>query len=138
MVVGSILSTSKKRRKENCRKYAAQKPTCNSQMSGLLHCAGFGWDRVNFLHSSWYGAMFWICAGNSGDNTRIFVLQWDNTVFAIAEQRLDRVKAFAASHTTPPARRLGVHKKLGGDTAGTADPTWPKGYSIPYGIMLRI
>ena len=29
-----------------------------------------------------------------------------------------------------------VHKKLGGGTAGTADPSWPKGYSIPYGIML--
>ena len=42
-------------------------------------------------------------------------------------------KAFSASHPTPPARRLGVHKKLGRDTAGTADPTWPKGYSIPYG-----
>ena len=43
-------------------------------------------------------------------------------VFVTAEQRLHRVKAFAASHPTPPASRLGVHKKLGGDTAGTADP----------------
>ncbi|GAB0209839.1 mitochondrial enolase superfamily member 1 [Grus japonensis] len=33
--------------------------------------------------------------------------------------------------------RLGVHKKLGGDTAGTADPNSPKGYSIPYDIMLN-
>lgn len=24
-------------------------------------CAGFGWDRVNFLHGSYYGAIFWIC-----------------------------------------------------------------------------
>ncbi|KAK4823531.1 hypothetical protein QYF61_003040 [Mycteria americana] len=31
-----------------------------------------------------------------------------------------------------------VHKKLGGDTARTADPNWPKGYSIPYGIMRSI
>ncbi|KAK4817730.1 hypothetical protein QYF61_026530 [Mycteria americana] len=31
-----------------------------------------------------------------------------------------------------------VHKKLGGDTARTADPNWPKGYSIPYGVMLNI
>jgi len=30
----------------------------------------------------------------------------------------------------------GGHKKLGGDTAGTADPNWPKGYSIPYDITL--
>lgn len=25
-------------------------------------CAGFGWVRVNFLHSFCYGAVFWICA----------------------------------------------------------------------------
>jgi len=29
-----------------------------------------------------------------------------------------------------------VHKKLGGDTARTADPNCPKGYSIPYDIRL--
>ena len=23
-------------------------------------CPGFGWDRVNFLFSSWYSAVFWI------------------------------------------------------------------------------
>ncbi|KAK4828177.1 hypothetical protein QYF61_024426, partial [Mycteria americana] len=34
-------------------------------------------------------------------------------------------------------RRLEVHKKLGGDTARTADPNWPKGYSIPYDVMLN-
>ncbi|KAK4815582.1 hypothetical protein QYF61_004797 [Mycteria americana] len=36
-------------------------------------------------------------------------------------------------HPTKP-----VHKKLGGGTARTADPHWPKGYSIPYGVMLSI
>ncbi|KAK4828920.1 hypothetical protein QYF61_001541 [Mycteria americana] len=41
------------------------------------------------------------------------------------------------SHTTGTARRLEVHKKLGGDTARTADPKWPKGYSIPYDVMLN-
>jgi len=35
---------------------------------------------------------------------------------------LHRVKAFPASHPTPPASGLGVHEKLGGDTARTADP----------------
>jgi len=34
------------------------------------------------------------------------------------------------------ARRLGVGKRLGGDTAGTADPNGPKGCSTPYDIML--
>ncbi|KAK4829031.1 hypothetical protein QYF61_001806 [Mycteria americana] len=31
-----------------------------------------------------------------------------------------------------------MHKELGGGTARTADPNWPKGYSIPYGVMLSI
>lgn len=25
------------------------------------YCAGFGWHRVNFLHSTSYDAMLWIC-----------------------------------------------------------------------------
>lgn len=33
---------------------------------------------------------------------------------------LHRVKAFSVPHTTPPVRRLEVHKKLGGDAAQTA------------------
>lgn len=35
-------------------------------------CAGFDWVRVNFLHSSLYGAMFWICDQKSVDNTGMF------------------------------------------------------------------
>ncbi|KAK4825531.1 LOW QUALITY PROTEIN: hypothetical protein QYF61_000108 [Mycteria americana] len=31
-----------------------------------------------------------------------------------------------------------VHKKLGGGTAKIVDPNWPKGYSIPYDVMLSI
>ena len=26
----------------------------------VARCPGFGWDRVNFLLSSWYSAVFWI------------------------------------------------------------------------------
>ena len=44
-------------------------------------------------------------------------------IFAVAEQCLHRFKAFSTSHCNPPARRLGVHEKLGGDTAGIADPS---------------
>jgi len=73
-------------------------------------CAGFGWDRVNFLHSSWYGATFWICADHSVDDTGMFSLL------------LSRIKASSASRPTPPASRLGLHKKMGGDAAKTADP----------------
>ena len=40
----------------------------------MRKCAGFGWDRVNFLRSSWYGAMFWICAEDSVGNTGMFSL----------------------------------------------------------------
>ena len=42
--------------------------------------------------------------------------------FNIAEECLHRVKAFPTSHTAPPASRLEVGKKLGGDMAGTANP----------------
>lgn len=34
--------------------------------------AGFGWCKVNFLHSTLYRAMSWICARNSIDNTEMF------------------------------------------------------------------
>lgn len=33
--------------------------------------------------------------------------------------------------------RLGMHKKLGGDTVRRANPKWPKEYSVPYDIMLK-
>jgi len=32
----------------------------------------FGWDRVNFLPSSSYGAMFWICDVSNVVNTPMF------------------------------------------------------------------
>ena len=48
------------------------------------------------------------------------------------------LKAFSVLALSPTVSRLVVHKKLGGDTAGTADPNGPKGYSIPYDVMLSI
>lgn len=38
----------------------------------FARCAGFGWRRVHFLHSSWYGVMFCICARNSVDSSGMF------------------------------------------------------------------
>jgi len=70
-------------------------------------CTGLGWGRFKYLHGSLYGVMFSICDENG----------------VIAEQCLHRVKAFSAAHITPPVSRLSMHKELGGDTAGTADPT---------------
>lgn len=37
-------------------------------------CAGFGWGGVNFLHNSWQGAVFGICAEHSDDNIELFLL----------------------------------------------------------------
>lgn len=41
---------------------------------GLGGHTSSGWSRVNFLHISWYGVVFWICGGNSMDNTGILWL----------------------------------------------------------------
>lgn len=74
-------------------------------------CIGFGYNGVNFLHSSLYGAVFWICDGNSVDDT---VKVW---VLLSVEILL--------FHT------LSAQWAGWGDTAEAADPTSPKGYSIP-------
>jgi len=56
---------------------------------------------------------------------------------AVAEQCLHSVKAFLFSPLWfLLVRSLGMCRKLGGDTARTADPNWPKGYSITHSIML--
>lgn len=34
----------------------------------LYTCAGFGWSSINFLHTGWRGALFWICAERSDDD----------------------------------------------------------------------
>lgn len=59
-------------------------------------------------------------------------------IFVISEQGLHKVKAFSASCPAPPASRMGVHRKLGRDTARAAVPNWPKGCSIPSAVLLRI
>lgn len=35
-----------------------------------MDVVGFPWGRVNFLHSSYEGALFWIPAGSSVDNKK--------------------------------------------------------------------
>lgn len=69
-----------------------------------------GSGKVNFLHME-------LCFE--------FVLKTVDNIdsFVIAEQHLHSNKAFSAPPTTLPARGLWVHKKLGGETAGTGDPT---------------
>lgn len=46
-------------------------------------------------------------------------------VFITAVQCSSRVQAFSASHSISVVKR---HKRLGGRTAGTVNPNWPKGY----------
>lgn len=36
-------------------------------------CAGFCWDRVNFLHGSWLRAVFWIFIEDRVDNGEMFL-----------------------------------------------------------------
>lgn len=70
--------------------------------------AGLGWGGINFLHSIWSGAVFWICADNSG--MFLFLL----------------VRAYTESR---PFLRLphlvGVHKEMGGAQPGQLIPTDP-------------
>lgn len=68
------------------------------------------WLKVNFVHSSWSGAVIWICGGNSVDNTGMFFFL------------LSLHKAIPPPPSTPPGHRLGVHKELGEGTARAGDP----------------
>ena len=54
---------------------------------------------------------------------------------AVAEQCLYRAKDFSVSCAALPARRLGVHKELGGDRTRTSDPGWPR--EVPHHVVLR-
>ena len=56
--------------------------------------------------------------------------------FSYCRTVLAHIKNFSVSHSAPPASRLRVGKRLGRDTARTADPNQPKRYSIPHNIML--
>lgn len=58
--------------------------------------------------------------------------------FVIAELCLDSVIAFSALTSPHQWVGLGMHKKLWGDTAGSADSNWPKGSFMPCDITLLI
>lgn len=114
--------------------YLCESTDCCSGLPAWVwftHCARFGWDRVNFLYSSWYGAGGWICTGNSTDDTGLFLF------LLLLSRPYTRSRPFLL--LTPHQRvRLGMHKEFGGDTNRTADPNRPKGYHRPYGILLSI
>lgn len=134
-------------------------PLTNFSVSMFIHpCLSLVCDRVNFLSSSLYGVLFWflrtwatwatsmVSLPKAGElelddlwgpfQPKAFYDSMTNTdVLVIADQSLHWVKDFSISHPTPPVRRLGVHKRLRGDRARTADSNWPVGYSISYDIM---
>lgn len=56
-------------------------------------------------------------------------------VFVIAEQGYTD-KAFSAFHTTTLVGGLRVFVRLGGDTAGTGEPSRAIGYFRPYEVIL--
>lgn len=90
----------------------------------LSHAVAFsklGWFWLKFLHWLEWGCVLDLCCEHKCWHFR--------DVLVTAGQSLHRVKAFCASCTTPPVRRLELQKKLGGDTAERADPKWPKGTS---------
>jgi len=70
--------------------------------------------------------MFWICDQKSVDNTPRFYLLL-NSLYTVSRP---------VSHAALPVSRLGVPKKLGGDTAGAAVLNWPEGYPRPYDVIL--
>ena len=88
-------------------------------------CAGFDWDRVNFFHNSWYGALFWICAGNSVDNTGRFSLLLSS---AHTESRPFLL-------LTPPHQRVGwgCTRSWEGTWLGQLTPTVQR--DIPYHMV---
>ena len=75
--------------------------------------------------------MFWICFGFVTEKVLI-IYRCFGYLWTVLTQCQDLL--FFTYYTT--GSRLGMHKKLGRNTAGTADPDWPKGYSTPYDITL--
>lgn len=86
---------------------------------------GSGQDEVNFLHISLCADLFWIWDWNCVDDTVVFWMLV-NCAFA----------ALMLCFSLPAVSKLMVGKRLAGNTTGIADPRWPKGYSIPHGVMV--
>lgn len=94
----------------------------NFVTQNLKELAAVAGLRVYFLQSSSDVAVFsWIFAGNSVSNSGMFSLLLSR---AYTESRPSLPCIIL------PASGLRAHKKLGGDTARTADPTDPR--DIPY------
>lgn len=61
---------------------------------------------------------------------------WTRQCFSCCWIALTPCQGLLFSHSTALASRLGVGKRLWGDTAGASDPNWLKRYSIYFNILL--
>lgn len=104
-----------------------------SQLShfSLSCCSGFGWSRVNYLHTGQCECMFSVCAEHSNDNRDIFIFS-DQTV------SLSRAKAFSVFCPATLMRKLRLQEKLKGDIVWTGGHNQPKSSSRLFFIMLSI
>lgn len=80
---------------------------------------------VSFLHRALY---VWASAENNIDNTEMFQLLLSNV--APGQGLLSFSRCLARVE-------LRLRKEMGGDRTRKADSNWPKGYVIPYVIMLN-
>lgn len=94
-------------------KMSLDEPWSHLKMSldELYTCAGLGQKRVHFLHSGLFRTVFWICVGNSFDNTGDFLYFW-----------ADFTQSQSLFCLLPSSVGQGEHKELGGVMARTADP----------------
>lgn len=84
----------------------------------MSYCTGFGWDRINFLLSTFYGVMLCICAENSINNITVVWLFLSSSY----------TKTISVSHSASPAT---MHKNLGGNIPAPCDQR-----DIAYYVML--
>lgn len=107
-------------------------PWCWVQLSpskltaGETDLSGFVWDRVNFLLSSQYGSMFWLCGWNCVDKIFLFGCYWK----VLAPPQHAKLSFFP--HCSTPVRRSGLGRERGvGTTSNYSWPTWTKSSFIP-------
>lgn len=82
--------------------------------TGILHfpkCAGCGWGRVSFPHSSWWWAVFWICPESRIDTVKMFLLCFHS------------IQLFSASHPAQWGGR-GCTRTWGHRMAGIIPDIW--------------
>lgn len=69
---------------------------------------------------------------------RVMIMEGFFLLLLLQRGVLYRANAFSAFCTVMLGKRLGVPEGLGGDTASTGDPNWPKKCSRPCDIVLSI